>query len=272
MTLNIKEMGQFAKDIVTEAGAALLRMRSGEFGIEDKGGCNNLLTFADIAVEEFLVGEILKKYPTHGIISEEGTFKNESSLFETQWVIDPIDGTTNFIHNFPFYGISVAVVHRGVGLIGAVYNPLTNELFYAEKGNGAYVNGVPLTLAHPISLKEALVTTTMFWDDVRTQNNLHPSIIQIYKETRGLRMVGGAAISLSEIAKGNLNAYVVPMLSIWDYAAGVVILEEAGGTISRLDGQNVSFESGGGSLLAAHPSIHCDLLSIFSEYSDLKNL
>jgi myo-inositol-1(or 4)-monophosphatase len=104
----------------------------------------------------------------------------------------------------------------------------------------------------------------MFWENPKTKNTMHPSVIQIYKETRGLRMVGGAAISLCEVAKGTLNAYIVPGLSTWDYAAGIIILKEAGGTITRLNGQPVSLEYGG-SLLASHPSIHRDLLDIFSK-------
>lgn len=270
MNFDIKELGNFAISIVREAGALLLELKNKPLGLEEKHGHSDLVTIVDSTVEKFLVDKILGKYPTHGIVGEEGVFENEDFHFDTLWIIDPIDGTTNFIHNFPYYGISVGIAHKGVGIIGVVYNPLTDELFYGEKDNGAYVNGGRLSLNQPISLKEALVSTTMFYDDLRTRKNMHPSIIQIYKETRGLRMVGGAAISLCEIAKGTLNAYVVPMLSTWDYAGGIIILKEAGGTITHLNGKPVSFKYGG-SLLAAHPSIHQDLLDIFTQYEEFKN-
>jgi myo-inositol-1(or 4)-monophosphatase len=265
MNFDIKEIGKFATEIVMEAGRLLKQLRNEPLEFHEKHDHSDLVTFADKKIEEFFVEKILQKYPEHGIVGEEGIFENEGSYYDTQWIIDPIDGTTNFIHQFPFYGISVGIVHKGIGIIGAVYNPSTDELFYAEKDNGAYVNGVRLTLDQPILLKEALVTTTMFWDDPSTKNNMHPSIIQIYKETRGLRMVGGAALSLCEIAKGTLNAYIVPMLSNWDYAGGVIVLKEAGGVITRLNGEPVSFDYGG-SLLAAQPSIHGELLNIFSNH------
>jgi myo-inositol-1(or 4)-monophosphatase len=206
--------------------------------------------------------KFLAKYPVHGIVGEEGVEEGGSFYHETQWVIDPIDGTTNFIHNFPFYGISIGIVYKGEGIIGVVYNPSTNELFYAEKDHGAFVNGNRLLLKEPILLKQALVASTMFWEDLSTKSALHPGIIDIYKRARGLRMVGGAAISLCEIAKGTLNAYIVPMLSAWDFAGGVMVLKEAGGIVTQLNGSPVSFLQGG-SVLAAHPSIHQDLLNAF---------
>jgi myo-inositol-1(or 4)-monophosphatase len=258
---DIKKVGGFAKELVKEAGALLVKLRKEPMVLEEKHDHSDLVTFADKEIETFLVKKILSTFPQHGIVGEEGIFDNDDSYYQTQWIIDPIDGTTNFIHNFPFYGISVGVIHKGVGMIGVIYNPVTDELFYAEKDNGAYVNETRLTLNKPITLKESLISTAMFWDNPKTRNTMHPSLIHIYKETRGLRMVGGAAISLCEIAKGSLSAYIVPALSTWDYAAGVIILKEAGGTITRLNGQPISLEFGG-SLLAAHPSIHAELMQI----------
>jgi myo-inositol-1(or 4)-monophosphatase len=264
MELNVSELGKFAEGIVRAAGELLLKLRKEPLELEEKADFSDLVTVVDRAVEKFLVESILERYPDHGIVGEEGIFEDERSDFATQWIIDPIDGTTNFIHNFPFYGISVGIVHKGVGIIGVVYNPSTHELFYGEKDKGAYVNGVALRLNKPMLLKEALVSTTMMWEDWRTKESVHSSIIEIYQKTRGLRMLGGAAISLCEIAKGTLNAYVMPALSTWDYAGGVIILKEAGGTITRLNGSILSLDKGG-SLLAAHPSIHPDLLKIMED-------
>jgi myo-inositol-1(or 4)-monophosphatase len=264
MNFDIKELGKFASDIVTEAGALLKKLQKEPLEFTEKHDHSDLVTIVDSAVEKFLVDKIIEKYPHHGIVGEEGMFEAESSHYETQWVIDPIDGTTNFIHGFPYYGISVGIVHQGVGMIGVVYNPQTDELFYAEKDNGAFVNGDRLSLDKPIALKEALVSSAMFWEDSSTKENLHPGVIEIYKKTRGIRMVAGAAISLCETAKGTLNAYIAPMLSTWDYAGGLIILKEAGGIITRLSGDPVSLEMGG-SILASHPSIHGELAAIFSK-------
>ncbi|MHC0039063.1 inositol monophosphatase family protein [Pseudoneobacillus sp. C159] len=260
---DVKKIGQFAKEMVMEAGELLIHLKKQPMVFDEKSDHADLVTFVDKEIEKFLVKSILETFPQHGIIGEEGTVDHDDSYFKTRWVIDPIDGTTNFIHNFPFYGISVGIVHKGIGMIGVVYNPVTDELFYAEKDNGAYVNDVRLNLNQPLELHEALVSTSMFWDDPIYKNNMHPSVLQIYQETRGLRMVGGAAISLCEIAKGTFNAYLAPALSTWDYAAGIIILKEAGGIITRLNGLPLSFEYGG-SLLAAHPSIHQQLLRKFN--------
>ncbi|QOR64611.1 inositol monophosphatase [Cytobacillus suaedae] len=264
MDLDSKELGQFASEIVSEAGQLLLKLRNDPLDLEEKRDHADLVTVVDSAVERFLVDKIVERYPSHGIVGEEGVFETNVSHFDTQWIIDPIDGTTNFIHNFPYYGISVGIVHKGIGVIGVVYNPSTNELYFAEKGHGAYVNGEKLSLDKPMLLKEALVSSTMFWEDSRKKDAIHPSLLHIYKNTRGLRLVGGAAISLCEIAKGTLSAYVAPMLSTWDYAGGVIVLQEAGGVITRLDGKSVSFKESG-SILAANPSIHQELLSIYTD-------
>jgi myo-inositol-1(or 4)-monophosphatase len=267
MSLNLNELGEFASKIVKEAGALLLKFRKEPIDLEEKGHHSNLVTVADKKVEKFLVDKILEKYPNHGVVGEEGIFENVLENFETEWIIDPIDGTTNFIHNFPHYGISVGIAHKNEGVIGVVYNPLTDELFYGQKDKGAFLNGERLKLTQPIQMKEALVTTTMFWEDVYTRDALHHSIIQLHNETRGIRMVGGAATALCDIAKGTLSAYIVPMLSNWDYAGGVIILKEAGGIITRLNGLPVSFEYGG-SILAAHPSIHEELVSMYPDWRE----
>jgi myo-inositol-1(or 4)-monophosphatase len=263
MALDIKQLGEFASMIIGEAGQLLLKLRNEPLDLVEKRDHADLVTVVDSAVEKFLIDKIAAKYPDHGIVGEEGVFEQYSSQLETQWIIDPIDGTTNFIHNFPYYGISIGIIHKGIGVIGVVYNPSTDELYFAEKDKGSYVNGVRLRLDKPMVLKEALVSSTMFWEDTTTKNAIHPSLLHIYKNTRGLRLVGGAAISLCEIAKGTLSAYVAPRLSSWDYAGGVIVLKEAGGIITQLDGRPVAFD--GGSVLAAHPSIHQELLDLYKE-------
>lgn len=260
--MNIDELTQFAHKIVYEAGQLLLELKKQPLVFEEKKDYSDLVTVVDKEVEAFLVEAITKEYPTHGILGEEGTFKEDPTQFDTVWVIDPIDGTTNFIQDFPFYAISVGIVHEGEGIIGFVYNPTTDEMFRGIKGQGAYVNTQKLELKKSLTLKETVISTTMFWADVDTKEALHPAIISLYKKTRGTRMLGGAALSLCEIAKGTLGAYVMPLLSPWDYAAGVIVLKEAGGVVTDLTGKCVQFEEGQ-SMLASHPGIHPELLTVF---------
>lgn len=263
MKLNLKDIGGFASEMIKIAGEKLIELRKEALEIQDKGGYNNFQTNADTIIEKFLADTIEARFPEHGIIGEETVLKRGNPDIDITWIIDPIDGTTNFIHNFPFYGISIGIVHKGEGIIGVVYNPSTDEIFYGKKGNGSYVNGVKLDIRKPIKLSEALVTTTMYFDDSFT--HLHPGVMELYYQTRGLRMVGGASISICEIAKGTLNAYIVPSLSTWDYAAASIILKEAGGQLSQLNGKEISYQHGG-SLLASYPSIHQDILNIFARF------
>jgi myo-inositol-1(or 4)-monophosphatase len=262
MTINIEKLGEFAKGIVYEAGQLLLELKNKPLEMQDKKDQGDLVTIVDQTLEKFLVEKILENYPDHGILGEEGTFEGDLSKCDTLWVIDPIDGTTNFIHNIPFYGISVGIVHQNEGVIGVVYNPLTDKLYFASKGNGAFINDQQVKIESRLQLRDCVFSTSMFWENVDTKAALHPNIIELYKETRGMRMLGGAAISLCEILTGTFSAYVMPMLSAWDFAGGAIILKEAGGIVTQLNGDEVDFTKGS-SLLAAHPDIHNEILKKF---------
>lgn len=262
MTLNISELTEFSSQIIKEAGELLIVMKKMPFEFQEKKNHGDLVTIVDQKIEEYLVQKIQEKYPEHGILGEEGIIENEISAYDTVWVIDPIDGTTNFLHNFPFYGISIGIVHKNEGVVGLVYNPSTDELFLGVKDKGAFINGKKIQIENEIELKDTVVSTSMFWKDATTKDALDDTIIQLYKETRGMRMVGGAAVSLGEIAKGTFNAYVMAMLSPWDYAGGVIFLEQAGGIVSRIDGTKVDLKESG-SLIASHPSIHKELVNMF---------
>lgn len=261
MDLITAEIGLYAKEIVRQAGTLLKDMQKEPLEMKEKKSHSDLVTIVDQKVEQFLVDKILEKYPEHGILGEEGTFVKDLSDCKVIWVIDPIDGTTNFIHNFPFYGISVAVVYEGIGIVGVVYNPSTDELFYAEKDKGAFVNDKQMRLNEPMSLSNALISTTMFWENPFKKDTLHPNVIELYKATRGMRMLGGAALSICEIASGKITAYIMPMLNAWDFAAGVIIAEEAGAVVTKLDGSPVDLDKGS-SILVTHPDIHTEILNM----------
>lgn len=265
MIFNTEKLGKFASEIVYEAGQLLLELKNAPLELEEKKNHSDLVTIVDQKIEQFLVDKIMKEYPSHGVMGEEGTFKKDISTCETVWIIDPIDGTTNFIHDFPFYGISVGIAHKGEGVIGVVYNPSTDELYYGEKDKGAFVNHQPLKIKKSMKLKEALVSTTMYWANPITEDALHSNIITLYKNTRGMRMIGGAAISICEIATGKINAYIMPMLHAWDFAGGVIIAKEAGALVSRLDNTPFKIDKHGG-ILVSHPDIHEQILNMPNWY------
>lgn len=262
--MDFKQLGLFAQDMIKQAGKLILDLKGTPLQLEEKKSFSDLVTIVDKSVEEFLVTKILEKYPNHGILGEEGFFKEDIQSLETIWIVDPIDGTTNFIQEIPYYAISIGIMHKGEEIMGLVYNPITDELFFAQKGNGAFLNNQPLKLENPLSINEAVISTSMFWEDVETKSQLSSAIINIYHDTRGLRMLGGAALGLCDVARGRLNAYIMPMLSAWDFAAGKVILQEAGGIVTRLNGEDFLMNEKG-SVIATHPDIHEDILSYFND-------
>jgi len=260
----MNELFQFAKYIVSEAGKLLLDLKKQPLFLQDKKDHGDLVTIADQNVERFLVSKILEKYPNHGILGEEGTFSGDLSKCDTIWVIDPIDGTTNFIHDIPFYGISVGIVQNGEGVIGVVYNPSSDTLYSALKGEGAFANDEKIRIQGKVKLRDSVFSTSMFWEDPSLKDSLHSGVIQLYKDTRGMRMVGGAAISLCDIIAGRFNAYVMPMLSPWDFAGGAIIVREAGGIVTTLDGDEVDYTKSS-SILASHPDIHEEIVKRFKK-------
>lgn len=271
MFFNVEETYEFAKVIIKKAGELLLELKQRPLQMKEKKSHSDLVTFVDKEIEKFLVNEINIKFPEHGIIGEEGVSKKNIDNCETVWIIDPIDGTTNFIHGFPFYAITIGIIHKGVGVIGVVMNPSTGELFHACSGYGAYVNEKKLELNPPnnqnddkikIDLKDSLVSTTFYWEDVNSKDKIHPVVIELYKETRGVRMIGGAAIGLCEVAKGTLTAYFMPRLKPWDYAGGTIILKEAGGRVTRINGEEINFLHDG-NILGTHPDIYKEMKNKF---------
>lgn len=261
--MELEKIASFAVEIVKES-STLLEEFDEHILLKQKKDHADLVTEIDKKIESFLVKKITENYPEHGILGEEGMYEGEIEGKEVLWVIDPIDGTTNFIHGFPFYGISVGIVHEGKGVIGVVFNPSTSELFLGINGVGAFVNGERIELTGKKTLEDSLFSTNMFWEDNQTKEAMHPKVIQLHKKTRGIRIVGGAAISLTSISKGILNAYIMPKLSAWDFAGGAIFLENAGGIVTQIDGSPVDYIKGG-SLIAAHPAIHKELVDLFEK-------
>ena len=190
-----------------------------------------LVTSADIASNEIIIGEILKAYPAHKIISEEVTNKS-LSIDEPTWVIDPIDGTVGYANNHYQVSVSIAFGQRGVIEAGVVYNPFLNELFYAEKGNGAFLNGEHIYVKQTGALNECVIATGFPHKKEKEDiKNIVAHLASILPEIRDVRRLGSAALDMCWVACGRLQGYYEGSLGPWDLAAGKLIATEAGATI-----------------------------------------
>jgi myo-inositol-1(or 4)-monophosphatase len=260
MTLNLNDVKTFLLPVMRTAGKMSINFAKAGVSTSEKSSFSDLVTEADKAVEAFVVEAIEAAFPDHGILGEEGVSRRLDS--EYLWIIDPIDGTTNFVHGRTPYGVSVALTKNGAGVAGAVYDPTLDELFYGDITNGAELNGERVTIKPVTALNETLISTAMFFEDVRTKDALHHGLISAYKKTRGIRMDGCAAVELCHVALGRINAYIMPMLQPWDYGAGKIFVEAAGGIVTRLDGSEID-QRDRGSIIATHKNVHQELVELF---------
>jgi len=203
------------------------------FQIEEKTCWRDLVTIADKKSEEAILRTIKHHYPDHIIISEEGGDKTtEINDSEFQWAIDPLDGTTNFRHSYPFFCVSIGVLQNEEPMIGVVYDPIRDELFTAMKGQGAYLNGRRLHVSKVSTLKESLLVTGFAY----SVNELQKTSMELFQKlnfmTHGVRRDGAAALDLCYVAAGRLEAFWEYGLHVWDVAAGSLIVQEAGGHVS----------------------------------------
>jgi myo-inositol-1(or 4)-monophosphatase len=249
--------------IAREAGALLLEYFQQALKIEYKGDAD-LVTAADRASEILIRERVAKLFPTHDVMGEEQGLKDRGS--EYRWYVDPLDGTTNFAHGYPVFGVSIAIEHRsaetGKRVAGVVYDPTRDELFCAEQGKGAQLNGKPIRVSKIAELKECLLATG-FPSHKRHKN---PNIYfyhQITLHTHGVRRPGSAALDLCNVACGRFDGFWEFNLNPWDTAAGVLIVEEAGGKVSRFNGSD--FELNSSETLASNGLVHDALLHEFKE-------
>lgn len=193
----------------------------------------DVLTEADKASEKVIMGHILREFPSHSILSEEsGSIDTADS--EWLWVIDPLDGTTNFKQGLPVYSISIALQHKGETVAGVVYAPYIGEMFHAAKGFGAFLNGHPLYCSENDRLTTMVVATGMPYDRDRHPDNNLDNIARVSMQVRGIRRMGSAAIDLAYTAAGYFDAYWELNLNLWDIAAGALIVQEAGGKVESI--------------------------------------
>jgi len=249
--------------IAREAGALLMQFFHQGLKIEYKGDAD-LVTAADRASETLIRERIASQFPSHDVMGEEQGLNDRGS--EYRWYVDPLDGTTNFAHGFPVFAVSMALEHRsgveGKRIAGVVYDPTRDELFAAELGKGAQLNGKAIYVSKTAQLKECLVATG-FPSHKRHKN---PNIFfyhQITLRTHGVRRAGSAALDLCNVASGRFDGFWEFNLNPWDTAAGVLIVQEAGGRVSRFDGSPFQLDSK--ETLGSNGLVHDALLDEFQQ-------
>jgi myo-inositol-1(or 4)-monophosphatase len=246
-----------AIEIARDAGQVLMAHRGVDFELK---GTFDLVTAADRASEQLIVKRLRERFPEHGIVAEEGGRAEMEA--ELRWYVDPLDGTTNFAHGFPMWNVTLALARRGEVIAGVVYDPLNRELFAAERGAGAWLNGARIRVSRATTLNDSLVATG-FPSRKRHQNvNIH-FYYQVAMLTHGVRRGGSAAIDLAYTACGRLEAFWEFGLNPWDMAAGTLLVEEAGGRATGMQGEKLDVN--GPYLLASNGAIHEETLSLFRE-------
>ena len=223
---------------------------------------NDFVTEVDKAAEAAIIGILLDAYPKHAILAEE-TGDSGASGSEYQWIIDPLDGTTNFIHGFPQYAVSIGLSHRGVLSHAVVYDPGRNELFTASKGGGAFVNDKRIRVSNRTKLDEALVGTGFPY---RSFDHID-AYLAIFKEmtrrTAGVRRPGAASLDLAYVAAGRLDGFWEFGLSPWDMAAGALLISEAGGLVGDLAGDANYLVTG--NIVAGTPKVFGQILKLIAD-------
>jgi myo-inositol-1(or 4)-monophosphatase len=246
-----------AKDAAVKAGKVLKDNVNGVRDISYKGEIN-LVTEMDRLSEKTVVETIQRAFPRHGILAEEDArIENDSGFL---WIIDPLDGTTNYAHGYPNFSVSIGLEHKGEIVIGVVYDPMRNELFTALKGQGAFLNDTPIAVSKNDRLIRSLLATGFPYDrTVSTENNLNyfNALIMASQE---VRRSGSASLDLCNLAAGRLDGYWELKLQPWDVAAGSLIVQEAGGEVTDFSGKRSTIRDK--EIVASNGRIHNQLLEI----------
>ncbi|MEM8907645.1 MAG: inositol monophosphatase family protein [Bacteroidota bacterium] len=217
---------------------------------------NSLVSYVDKTAEQKLVQGLKARWADSTFLTEEETIANTEG--EYRWIIDPLDGTTNFLHRLPFFAISVALQHQGELIMGIIYEVNRKESFYAWKGGGAWLNGKRIQVSSNEHLQDAVLATGFPYYDYTYQANYFATLSDLSSRTRGIRRFGAAALDLAYVACGRFDAYFEYSLQAWDVAAGIVIVQEAGGVVSDFSGGGDCLF--GQQMIAGTPKMHSEVL------------
>ena len=224
-------------------------------------GPSDFVTTADLYAEKVLRTELARARPTYGFVLEEGGVI-EGKDKDRRWIVDPLDGTLNYLHGIPHFAISLALEHGGDVVAGVIYDPLRDELFRAEKGGGAFLNDRRLRVSSRSKLSEAVIATGIPWQGRARHGEYLGQLAAVMENCAGVRRLGSAALDLAYVAAGRYEGFWEPGLALWDIAAGVLLVRESGGFVSEIDGGPEVLASG--DVLAANGQLHERLLALIS--------
>lgn len=263
----MQELQETAIKAAITAGKILKEGFGTSFDISHKGYINNLVTEYDTRSEETIIKIITEKFPSHSFLAEESGKSGQIDSSEIKWIIDPLDGTVNYAHNVPIYCVSIAAEYKGELVCGAIYNPMLDELFTAVKGGGAFLNDRQIKVSQNASLKSALMVTGFPYQLGKHKFDAPKLFLKLVSGGIPVRRLGSAALDLTYVAAGRFDGFWEIFLKPWDVAAGVLILNEAGGKISQYDGKPYTIYDD--NLIATNGLIHQQLSETILEH--LKN-
>ncbi len=256
----MKNFLSVARDAALKAGAILRENIDGARQISYKGDIN-LVTEMDTRSERTIVQTLQAAFPGHGIIAEEETsIRNHSGFL---WIIDPLDGTTNYAHGYPCFSVSIGLQHQGEMIVGVVYDPMRGELFSAVKGEGAWLNGKQIRVSSVDVLIRSLLSTGFPYDRKVSEKNNMNYFHELLMASQEVRRDGSAALDLCSVAAGRFDGFWELKLKPWDVAAGSLIVSEAGGVVSDLAGKRAGLDAG--EILASNGRIHQQMLKALSK-------
>jgi myo-inositol-1(or 4)-monophosphatase len=257
---------QVAVASAKEAGRIQMLHLGHSHSVEYKGDID-LVTVVDKLCEKAIVQMISDIFPDHDFLSEESPFQEKGSPW--RWIIDPLDGTTNYFHGFPFFSVSIGLEVEGEVKLGVVYYPTLNEMFHSEKGRGAFLNGSPISVSHNNDLNRSFICTGFPYDVREDPDRYLRYFRQFLIKSLAIRRPGSAAIDLCYIAAGRFDGFWELKLRPWDVAAGSLIITEAGGKVTNFKGGSFNIYSG--EILASNGLIHQEMLHVIQEIGQARN-
>ncbi|HEY4551161.1 MAG TPA: inositol monophosphatase family protein [Bacillus sp. (in: firmicutes)] len=248
------ELDLKVKEWIREAGQLIKKSFSKTLDIQTKSNQNDLVTEIDKNTELFFINKIRETYPHHKVVGEEGfgdKLTNEEGII---WIIDPIDGTMNFVHMQRDFAISIGIYENGVGQIGIIYDVIRDELYHTIKNKGVFMNEIALKSLEEVNISEAIIGMNATW--VTENKRIDPSVLgPLVKDVRGTRSYGSAAIELASVAAGRLDAHISLRLAPWDFAAGKILVEELGGIVTDLRGRPLKLLEQN-TIIVSKPGLH----------------
>lgn len=256
----LEDVSQLAKDAGSFIRTELGKFSSDKIEVKD---FNSLVSYVDIEAERMIVAGLQRLVPSAGFVTEESTVE-QSQESDWRWIIDPLDGTTNFMHAIPFFAVSIALKHKEEYVIGVIYDVMHDKLFSARKGKGAHVNGKTLRVSPADQLSDSVLATGFPYNSFEWMERYLNLFRELFQSTRGVRRIGSAALDLCYVANGSFAGFYEYGLNEWDIAAGICIVNEAGGKVTDFyGGQEVNSTK---TILASNAKLHEELLGLIDRH------